>query len=163
MSLLSKLAEIKRRDDRRPGFAGEHLITFGAGALLHVLLGVDAFDQQGAHADLVIELGGLAAGVGILELAGSQAGLEHLLALLVPGLAAGGLGDTAEEGATDQDRAEKLHTRFRQVTCEGRELCPTRPRRQAGEFVSEYISARRTPRRAPPPPDNRSALARKTW
>ena len=34
MSLLSKLAEIKRRDDRRPGFAGEHLITFGAGALL---------------------------------------------------------------------------------------------------------------------------------
>jgi hypothetical protein len=28
MSLLSKLAEIKRRDDRRPGFRGEHLITF---------------------------------------------------------------------------------------------------------------------------------------
>jgi hypothetical protein len=35
--------------------------------------------------------------VGVLELAGGQAGLEHLLALLVPGLAAGGLGNTAEE------------------------------------------------------------------
>lgn len=34
MSILSKLADIKRRDDRRPGFPGEHLITFGAGALL---------------------------------------------------------------------------------------------------------------------------------
>jgi len=36
MSLLSKLAEIKRRDDRRPGFPGEHLVTFGLGALLLV-------------------------------------------------------------------------------------------------------------------------------
>lgn len=34
MSILSKLTELKRRDDRRPGFPGEHLITFGVGALL---------------------------------------------------------------------------------------------------------------------------------
>ncbi|RYG33719.1 MAG: hypothetical protein EON93_09165 [Burkholderiales bacterium] len=34
MQFLSKLAEIKRRDDRRPGFPGEHLVTFGVGALL---------------------------------------------------------------------------------------------------------------------------------
>jgi len=64
----------------------------GAGALLHVLLRVDAFDDQRAETHLVIEFRRLAAGVGILELAGGQAGLEHLLALFVPGLVTGGLG-----------------------------------------------------------------------
>jgi hypothetical protein len=39
MQFLSKLAEIKRRDDRRPGFAGEHLVTFGVGALMLIASG----------------------------------------------------------------------------------------------------------------------------
>ncbi|PAV71116.1 hypothetical protein WR25_12800 [Diploscapter pachys] len=110
---LVGLGKRQRHMMARAAFAAAGLLALavveaqlGTGAVLHVLLGVDALDQQRAVTDLVVELGGFAQGVGVLELAGGQTGFEHVLALVAPGLVARSVYCAAGEGAENQERIE---------------------------------------------------------